>query len=135
MQRLWFPIAVFALAGPGLANDVVFLNGRVIMEKGAAPGQSVEIQLSCKGADHPVRQAMTDKGGKFYLKVERDEFNHVARAVPTNSVDLQDGPPAGSCQVIADLTGYTSSAIDLSTFTIGKDLKLPDLVLTPRAVH
>ncbi len=131
MGRLSLWIALLVTAGTGLANDVVFLNGLVRLDKGAAPGRSVEIQLSCKGADHPVRQTMTGKNGKFYLKVERDEFSHVARALPTTSVDVSSETMAGNCQVIAALPGYTSSSIDLSTFTIGKDLKLPDLVLQP----
>jgi hypothetical protein len=124
-----------ALASPIFANDIVFLAGRVHLEGGAAPGHSVEIQLSCQGADHAVRQVMTNKKGSYYLKVERDEFNHVARALPTTALDVDNEVSAGNCQVIGALSGYTSSAIDLATFTIGKDLKLPDLVLTPKSGH
>ena len=124
------------LAGGVLwANDVVYLGGHVRMDNGHVPGRAVEIQLSCKGGDHPVRQVMTNKKGSFYLKVERDEFNHVARALPTTAVDVESEPFAGACRVVAALPGYTSSGIDLTTFTIGKDLKLPDLVLTPNASH
>jgi hypothetical protein len=123
-------------AAPLFANDIVYLGGRVRLADGAAPGRSVEIQLSCKGADHAIRQAMTNKKGNFYLKVERDEFNHVARALPTTAMDVQNDAMAGSCKVVAALAGYTSSSIDLVTFTIGKDLKLPDLVLTAQhAAH
>jgi hypothetical protein len=128
-------IFIAALVCPALANDVVYLNGQVRLQDGAAPGRSVEIQLSCKGADHPVRQTMTNKKGGFFLKVERDEFNHVARALPTAAMDLSNEPMAGSCQMVAALSGYTSSAVDLAVFTIGKDLKLPALVLTPKAQH
>jgi len=127
-------ILLLLLAAAGLplaANDVVYLGGRVRMEGGGDPGRAVEIQLSCAGADHAVRQAVTNKKGSYYLKVERDEFNHVARALPTTALDVHDEPPAGNCKVIASLAGYTSTGIDLATFTIGKDLKLPDLVLKP----
>ena len=124
---------LLTLAGPALANDVVFLGGHVTLEGGGAPNHSVEIQLRCKGGDHPVRQVVTNKKGSYYLRVERDEFNHVARALPTTALDVQNDTYAGSCEVIGALQGYTSSAIDLATFTIGKDLKLPDLVLTPKA--
>ncbi len=133
--QLSFLFLVMAASGPLWANDIVFLGGRVRLESGAAPGHSVEIQLSCPGADHAVRQVMTNKKGSFYLRVERDEFNHVARALPTTAMDVHDEPSGGGCKVIAALPGYTSSAIDLNTFTIGKDLKLPDLVLTPRPAH
>jgi|SRR6185437_13130570 len=114
-----------------LANDVVFLNGKVTVAGGAAPGKSVEIQLSCPGAD-PVRGANSNKKGNYYLKVERDEFNHVARALPATATDVNSGELAGSCAVVGNLKGYSSSKIDLGKFTIGKDLKLPDLVLTPK---
>ncbi|HTX34329.1 MAG TPA: hypothetical protein VME43_04880 [Bryobacteraceae bacterium] len=129
--------AIFVAApGPLFANDIIFLGGRVRLAGGAVPGHSVEIQLACQGADHAVRQVMTNKKGSFYLKVERDEFNHVARALPTTTMDVQNNTGAGNCKVVAALPGYTSSSIDLATFTIGKDLKLPDLVLTPEhAAH
>lgn len=117
---------------PAIANDIIFLNGKVRLDGGAAVSRSVEIQLSCKGADHAVRQTMTNKKGAFYLKVERDEFSHVARALPTASLEMSNDSWAGTCQLLAALPGYTSSQIDLSTFTIGKDLKLPDLVLKPK---
>ena len=132
VEMLSLSIWTIALVCPAFANDVIFLNGHVKLTDGAVPGRSVEIQLSCKGADRPVRQTMTNKKGAFYLKVERDEFNHVARSLPTAAMDFSSEPMAGSCQLIAALAGYTSSAIDLATFTIGKDLKLPELVLTPK---
>ena len=115
------------------ANDIVYLNGRVTLDNGAAPGKSVLIELSCQGAD-PMRQTNTGKNGKYFLKVERDDFNHVARALPSTATDVGDGgTAAGACAIIGDLKGYQSSRIDLSNFTIGKDLKLPDLVLKPKA--
>ena len=135
-SREWLGVLVCAIAAaPAWANDVVYLGGRVHLDSGAAPGHAVEIQLKCKGADHAVRQAMTNKKGNYYLKVERDEFNHVARALPTTALDVNNEPYAGGCEVIGALEGYTSSSIDLATFTIGKDLKLPELVLTPKAAH
>ncbi|HLK69501.1 MAG TPA: hypothetical protein VKU19_38995 [Bryobacteraceae bacterium] len=90
--------------------------------------------MSCPGAA-PVRQTTTNKKGGYFLKVERDEFNHVARALPSTSMDVNDQPMAGSCRLIAVLAGYQSSEINLNTFTIGKDLKLPELILTPDAKH
>ena len=120
-------------AVPLLANDVIYLNGHVRLADGSAPGHSVEIQLSCAGADHAIRQTMSDKKGAFNLKVERDEFNHVARALPATAMDVSEQPNAAACRVIGELKGYTSSAVDLATFTIGKDLKLPEIMLTPKA--
>jgi hypothetical protein len=110
------------------ANDIVYLQGQVKMEDGSAPGKSVEIALQCPGAD-PMRQTNAGKNGKFFLKVERDDFNHVARALPATATDVGSGAGAGACEVVAQLAGYDSTSIDLAKFTIGKDLKLPALVL------
>jgi len=125
-------LGLLALAAVSVvsANDVTYLNGQVHLPGGAVPNHSVEIKLACPGVD-PVRQTTTNKKGGFFLKVERDEFNHVARALPTVSMDIQSDAPAGNCRLVAALPGYSSSEVNLATFTIGKDLKLPDLVLTP----
>jgi len=129
-------LAMLVLAAlPLVANDVTYLNGQVHLQGGAAAGKSVEIQLACAGADHAVRQTMTNKKGSFFLKVERDEFNHVARALPPTSVDVSADPLAGNCRLVAALPGYNSSSINLGTFTIGKDLKLPDLILKSHSAH
>lgn len=127
--RAWLIRSLVLFAMPLAANDIIFLQGQVRMQDGSAPGKSVEIELSCKGSD-PVRQTNAGKNGKYFLKVERDDFNHVARALPATATDVGGGgTAAGACAVLAKLAGYESSSIDLSNFTIGKDLKLPPLVL------
>jgi hypothetical protein len=123
---------VLAAVLPLAANDVVFLHGHVEMADGAQPGKSIEIKLSCGGAE-PVRQSVTDKKGAYNLRVERDEFNHVLRALPATATDV--GGAAGPCSVLAVLKGYESSRIDLGNYAIPHDLALPRLVLktaTPR---
>jgi hypothetical protein len=123
--------AAMLLAYPVAANDVVFLHGQVRMEDGSPPGKSVSIVLRCRGAD-PVRQTNAGKNGSFYLKVERDEFNHVARALPATTTDVGNAGLSGNCAIVADLKGYESTSIDLSNFTIPKDLALPKLILKPQ---
>lgn len=123
-------LAAIVLAAPLAANDIVFLNGQVSLEDGSAPGKSVTILLRCKGFD-PVRQTNAGKNGRFYLKVERDEFNHIARALPSTTTDVGDAGMAGNCAIAADLKGYDSTSVDLSNFVIGKDLALPKLILKP----
>ncbi len=123
-------LAAILLSLPLAANDIVFLHGQVNLEDGSAPGKSVTILLRCQGAD-PIRQTNAGKNGSFYLKVERDEFNHIARALPTTTTDVGDAGLAGNCSITADLKGFDSSSIDLANFTIGKDLKLPALILKP----
>lgn len=118
-------------AGILAANDVVFLHGQVNLADGQAPPKSVTIWLACSGSD-PVRQTYTGKNGSFYLKVERDDFNHVARALPNTTTDMGDAGLAGNCSLVGDLKGYESSRVDLRSFTIGKDLMLPKLILKPR---
>jgi hypothetical protein len=120
---------------PLAAIDTVYLRGQVKMADGSAPGHSVDIQMSCKGAD-PVRMVTTDKKGVFNLKAERDDFNHIARALPTSAMAMSGDSAAsytGPCVLVASMKGYDSSIINLGEFTIGKDMKLPDLVLKPKA--
>ena len=124
--------ALLAAALPLDANDVIFLHGQVEMADGSRPGKSVEIKLSCGGTE-PVRQTVTDKKGAYNLRVERDEFNHVARPLPSTTMDMSDRRLSGPCLLLAALPGYESNRIDMSNFTIGKDLALPKLILKPRA--
>jgi len=115
-----------------LANDIVFLRGRLVLADGSAPGKSAIVEVDCRGAD-PVKQTVAGKDGKFNWRVERDEFNHIARALPTTTVDMGSGGVlTGACELRAVLKGYDSSAIDLRNFTIANDLKLPDIVLKPK---
>ena len=123
-----FAAALLAAALPLAAADTVFLHGQVELPQGAQPGKSVEIKLSCGGAE-PLRQTVTDKKGAYNLRVERDEFNHVLRALPATATDM--GGPAGPCSVLAVLKGYDSNRIDLGSYTIPQDLSLPKLVLKP----
>jgi hypothetical protein len=88
------------------------------MQNGSAPGRSVPIQLVCKGAD-PLRQTNAGKNGAFYLKVERDDFNRVARSLSATTMDAGDGGLAGACGIQASLAGYESN-----TITVGKLVRL-----------
>jgi hypothetical protein len=125
-------IALALCAIPLLAVDTVYLRGQVKMSAGAAPGKGVDIMLVCGNSD-PVRMLTTGKNGVFNLKVERDDFNHIARALPTTGMALSDGASySGPCVLKGALKGFDSSSIDLSKFTIGQDMKLPDLALSPK---
>ena len=120
---------------PLAAIDTVYLRGLVKMADGSAPGHSVDIQMSCKGAE-PVRMVTADKKGVFNLKAERDDFNHIARALPTSAMAMSSDSATsytGPCVLVASMKGYDSSIVNLGEFTIGKDMKLPDLVLKPKA--
>lgn len=111
------------------ANDIVYLHGKVQMADGSNPGRSSTIQLSCKGSD-PVRLTNAGKNGSFYIKVERDEFNHVARSLPATATDFSGASTlSGPCVLKADLPGYESTTVDFSNFTIGKDLQIPKITL------
>ena len=121
-------VALLCGAGQLFANDQVFLQGQVKMADGSAPNKEAEIRLTCKSQNS--RQTMANKSGKYFLKVERDDFNHVVRFVSTSTTDFSDGTlAAAGCSVNAVLDGYVSSSIDLASFAIGKDLKLPVLTL------
>lgn len=135
MSKSLFPIAAAMLITlPLAAIDTVYLRGQVKMQDGSAPGHSVDIQMNCKGSD-PVRMVTTDKKGLFNLKAERDDFSHIARALPTSAMAMSSETASytGPCVLVGSMKGYDSSIIDLGSFTIGKDMKLPDLVLKPQA--
>src|SRR5580658_6219195 len=135
MKKSLFAIAAAVLAAlPLAAIDTVFLRGQVTLADGSAPGRSVDIQMSCKGAE-PVRMVTADKKGVFNLKAERDDFNHIARALPTSAMAMSGDSTTsytGPCVLVASMKGYDSSIVNLGEFTIGKDMKLPDLVLSPK---
>jgi hypothetical protein len=133
VRRAAILAAILTFTSSLFGNDIVFLRGRVVMADGGAPGRSAVIEVSCRGAD-PVKQTVAGKDGKFNWKVERDEFNHIARALPTTTVDVGSGGVlSGACELRAVLKGYDSSALDLRNFTIGNDMKLPDITLKPKA--
>ncbi len=132
-NRIGGCLAAVALMGAGClhANDTVPLQGQVKMANGSAPNKEVEIQLAC--GSMRSRQVMTNKSGKYFLKVERDDFNHVVKLLSSTMREFSDGTIAtASCSVNAALEGYTSNSIDLGTYVIGKDLKLPELILKPK---
>jgi hypothetical protein len=121
----WLALTAVLSGGCLWANDVVPLQGQVKMADGSAPAREVEIQLTCGSVRS--RQVMTNKSGKYFLKVERDDFNHVVKLISTTVKDFSDGTIAtASCSVNATLQGYTSNSIDLGSYVIGKDLKLPE---------
>jgi hypothetical protein len=133
LLRAWRLASAIAVMGVGQmwANDTVFLQGQVKLADGAAPKKEAEIRLVCGKIDS--RQVMAGKNGKYFLKVERDDFNHVVRLVSTNTTEFSDGTLAtAGCSVTAVLEGYRSSSIDLGSYVIGKDLKLPGLTLTAK---
>lgn len=114
---------------PVSANDVVYLHGKVQTADGGAPGQSAVIELSCRGSD-PVRLTNSGKNGSFYIKVERDDFNHVARSLPATATDFSSATTlSGPCVLRADAKGFESSTVDFTNFTIGKDLQIPPISL------
>ncbi len=136
-MKIAFPVLAVAVlvAVPAFAVDTVYLRGQVKLADGAAPGKSVDVELVCRGSD-PVRMLSTGKNGIFNLKAERDDFNHIARALPTTGMALSESTSySGPCVLKGSLKGYDSSAIDLGNFVIGKDLKLPDLVLSARTTQ
>ena len=117
------------LAVPMAANDIVYLHGKVQKEDGSVPGKSGVIQLACKGVD-PVRLSNSGKNGSFYIRVERDDFNHVARSLPATTTDVGGGTTvSGQCVLQAVVPDYQSSTLDFSNYTIGKDLQLPPITL------
>ena len=79
---------------------------------------------------HVGRESKAQKIQIIKLAPGMPQTNHIARALPSSAMDLNDAVSIrGSCSLKATLSGYESSSISLANFTIPKDQKLTPLVL------
>jgi tetratricopeptide (TPR) repeat protein len=119
------------MSGTDLPQRGWFLSGKVAMDDGSIPPESVTIQRTCNGVVRPV--AYTGAKGRFSF-----EMNQPAGIVPDASVGGSDqtrgaignGPGAGGselayggtagahqlvgCELEASLPGYRSDTVDLT---------------------
>jgi Flp pilus assembly protein TadD len=89
----------------------LILQGKVVMQDGSVPTQSVGIERTCSdsgSAPGPV----TDKKGEYLWRMEVDPMRQRV------------------CKLRAQLAGYTSTEIDISAFNSYSNPKLAPLVLT-----
>ena len=142
---------VLAIAIPALlllrtaGADVFVFQGRVTMADGTPPPKSAGIEYVCPGKDHQV-VAITGKTGAFVWKYQGTAFDFDKGFLSNSSAAVADAAAAvaggngqfamgegngygSQCVLRATLSGYVSSTIDLSDSQLGRNPKLPDLVL------
>lgn len=109
----------------------VFLSGKVRMEDGSAPPESVTIERVCMGAGNPVPEGYTDSKGGFSFQVGQragmlpdasvsstsDGFGSNSGGVFGNTPGRSRGiseRDLTSCELRASLPGYRSSIVSLA---------------------
>jgi len=88
----------------------VLLVGSVVLEDGSPPPEPVLVQRLCAGQP-PRAEAYTNASGQFTIELGRDSTAGLdAEFGASGAGDTRD---LAGCELRADLTGYSSDAIDL----------------------
>jgi Flp pilus assembly protein TadD len=104
----------------------IFLTGTVVLEDGSPPPESVVVQRVCGGGT-PIPEAHTDDRGRFSIELGRDSTVRLDA-----EYGLTGGPDARDlmgCELRADLPGFSSDAIDLSTRRVMDSPNVGSIVL------
>jgi tetratricopeptide (TPR) repeat protein len=113
-----------------MQNRPVFLSGKVRMEDGSAPPETVTIERICMGRGNPVPEAYTDSKGGFGFQVGQragmmpdasvGNDNDTFGARNGNMIGNPSGRPGVSerdlmsCELRASLPGYRSTVVSLA---------------------
>src|SRR4051812_20506696 len=98
-----------------------FITGKVVLDDGSQLTESANIKMLCRGQRQTV--AHTDSHGGFGFELG-DRTSAMAAGISGADVDSGGGPSMlGSgiqrdwrnCEVLADLPGFTSQSVDLSS--------------------
>jgi tetratricopeptide (TPR) repeat protein len=119
--------------GPSERPGAIFLSGKVVMDDGSAPPESVTIERVCNGRPYP--EGYTDSKGRFSFQL--GQSMNVMPDASVNSTDsgrFSDNPPVGgnlsrstrlggggisereliSCEIRASLVGFRSDSVNLA---------------------
>jgi len=118
----------------------IFLNGKVLVEDGTPPPESVLIERVCNGVARP--QGYTDSKGRFSFQLGQDNMMFADASVGTDTgfgrQSSSSGGPMSSnvnerdlwgCDLQASLAGYTSSLISLAGRRAFEDPNVGTIVL------
>ena len=119
--------ASLLLPGPLAMGSVTMLRGKVVMEDGSPPPQTVGIERLCVELN-PVHVSSTNKRGEYIWPVDLD-------LVTLSSFSGSTAAPMASCFLKAEMKGYDSSSIDLTGMHSWGDPHLAPLVLTRRSAN
>ena len=111
--KVWPKVgAAFLLLSLSIPAYSALVRGKVAMEDGSAPGKAVGIERFCQTGTQQV--AVSDRKGVFLLTFDVNPMMDLA------------------CVLRANLSGYVSSEIEISSFGWLSDPNLPPLVLRRR---
>ena len=114
-----------------MQNRPIFLSGKVRMEDGSAPPETVTIERLCMGAGNPIPEGYTDSKGGFGFQVGQ-RAGMLPDASVSNTNDGFGGNSGGvfgntpgrsrgvserdlmNCELRASLPGYRSSLVNLA---------------------
>ena len=135
---------------PATLQHPVYLSGKVILEDGTAPAESVAIQLVCGG--NPRSIGSTDAKGRFDVDMNdrrqsvlysdasqsgayASAANSTAQAIrqQANSAASPASRAFPSCEVQAFLAGYRSDSLSLASHRALEDPNIGTIVLHRRA--
>lgn len=114
----------------------LYLSGKVVLEDGSPPPVPAVVELWCGGQRQP--QEYTDNKGGFNFRVGGDQSRAIAdsqRTIPGAAVGAR-GPDRSfvsltDCELIASLSGYTSTKINLGRRSVFESPDVGTLVLHP----
>ena len=98
-----------------------FITGKVVLDDGTQLTESANIKMLCRGQRQTV--AHTDSHGSFGFELG-DRTSAMAAGISGADVDSSGGPSMlgggmqrdwRNCEVLADLPGFTSQSVDLSS--------------------
>lgn len=95
----------------------MLFRGKVVLEDGSPPGVKVTIERSCYGMQNRL-EVIADKTGQYAWHVDADPYSAIT---------------LGRCELVATLSGYTSTTIDLTDPHLSSNPQLPTLILTRRS--
>ncbi len=113
---IWLVTSVASMVKPlSAASYDVIIRGKVTMQDGSPPPAGVEIQRECSDGNGSVPGPRVDKKGEYIWRIQNDTtYTRV-------------------CRIEAALSGYSSTAVDISDLGfVNKNVDLPPLLLSIR---
>lgn len=109
---------------PTFENRPIYLSGKVLMEDGTPPPESVVIERVCNGRPKP--EGYTDSKGRFSFELGRNQSMFADASVGNDSGDFGAAAQRGgqqrglterdlnSCEIRANLAGFRSTIVNLA---------------------
>jgi len=132
------PVTANSNLPSGFQPTPQFVSGKVVMDDGTPPPDSVVIEMACGSVVRP--QGHTDKKGGFGMELGHDLvqdassnagaiINPNVPVVSKNDLGADPNRPYRDCEIRANLPGYRSDAIPLATYRPGENPNLGAILL------